>query len=264
MGPDFKAFAAPLLAAVFGAALIPGAALASGDVGEHVQTYWEHLDEYAQGVQRMNATLDDLVRQARAGKFDVSDVDGLIAVWEDVKVHGAIEVVATPLYPGVWQGIFALRKAAEQPSVEAVAAAAEQTSAALHEGLGALKFAAYRRDASAPQQSAAPAADDPIRAIEERLNRAVSEYQEGHAEDAKKLIHDAYFNYFEGIEGPLIEQDPQLVTGLEEDFNAVLPGLMTQGAPVSEVRQQVEVMLEKLHRAEELLAQAEADKGKVF
>lgn len=259
----FKAFTSPLFAAVIGALLLlPGAALANGDVGEHVKTYWLHMDDYAKGVERMNKALDGLVQEARNGKFDVSDVEGLIAVWEDVDVHGAIEVVAMPLYGPVWEGIAALRTAAEKKSpVTVVAAAAKQTSIALHEGLGALKLAAFRHDN--PETQAA-AEEDPMRVIGDRLERALAEYKDGRAADAKKLIHDAYFNYFEGVEGALIEQDASLVSSLEEGFNGALPGLISKGAPVEELRKQIEAMTVKLTRAEELLTKVKAAKTKVF
>ncbi|WP_404383769.1 hypothetical protein [Caenispirillum salinarum] len=256
-----------LIAAAVGALVLPAQAFADGEIGEHVQTYWKHMDEYAAGVDRMNSALDDLVAEAEAGAFDEADVDRLVEVWEDVKVHGAIEVVATPLYPPIWEGIYALRDAAaETASADAVASAAEQTSVALHEGLGALRLATYQHEIGEGPDLAgrgAPA-DDPIHAIEDRLSQAVAKYQEGHADDAKALIHDAYFNYFEGIEGALIEQDAALVTTLEEDFNGALPNLINRGASVEDIRGQVNAMMEKLHRAEDLLAKAENDKGDVF
>lgn len=258
----FRAFTSSFIAAAISAALLPGAALANGDVGEHVKTYWLHMDEYAKGVARMNKALDGLVQEARQGKFDVRDVDGLVEVWEDVDVHGAIEVVATPLYGPVWEGISALRGAAEKKApVKVVAAAAKQTSVALHEGLGALKLAAFRHEN--PETQAA-AEEDPIRAIGERLERVLAEYKDGRAADAKKLIHDAYFNHFEGIEGALIEQDASLVSSLEEDFNGALPGLISKGAPVEQVRKQIDAMTVKLGKAEELLAKTKASKAKVF
>ncbi len=262
MKSAYQAFKRPLIAAAFGAALLPATALANGDIGEHVKTYWQHMDEYAKGVERMDKALDGLVQEAKNGKFDDADVEGLIAVWEDVDVHGAIEVVAMPLYGPIWEGIFALREAAEQKApADAVAAAARQTSIAVHEGWGGLQLAAYLRE---NPEGAAVASDDPIHSIEDRLAQVLVEYQEGHADDARKLITDAYFNHFEGIEGALIEQDPKLVTSLEEDFNGKLPSLISKGAPAAEVKKQVDAMLEKLHVAEALLEKAKAGKSKVF
>ena len=266
MHAGFKAFTRPLTAAAFGLALLPGTALANGDVGAHVETYWNHMDEYAQGVERMKAALTDIAEQARNGAFDNADMDHLVdGVWEDVKVHGAIEVVATPLYPPIWEGIYDLRDAAESGApADTVAAASRRTVIALHEGLGALKLAAYQHDINDQQQAGGGGEEAPIPAIGQRLDRAVAEYRDGHGDDAKALIHDAYFNYFEGIEGALIEKDAALVSGLEEDFNGKLPSLISDGASVENIRAQVDTMMEKLHKAEDLLAEAESEKGEVF
>lgn len=145
MNSNFKTLNRSLIAAAFGATLLSMPAFADGDVGEHVETYWQHMEEYSADVDRMDRTLGELVVEAKKGEFDENDVDHLIEVWEEVKVHGAIEVVVTPLYPAIREGINAVRRAAAgEASPEVVEAAAKQTSTALHEGLGALRFATYQ------------------------------------------------------------------------------------------------------------------------
>lgn len=96
-----------------------------------------------------------------------------------------------------------------------------------------------------------------IERIETDLHEAVEAYEAGNPEEAKSIIKGTYLSNFEGIEGTLIEEDPELVESLEADFNEELPGLIDDGADVSEVREHVEDMESKLHEAEEILVNAE-------
>lgn len=96
-----------------------------------------------------------------------------------------------------------------------------------------------------------------IERIEADLHEAVEAYEAGNESDAKSIISNTYLSNFEGVEGALIENDPDLVEELEADFNERLPGLIDEGASVDEVRQKVESMEERLHEAEEILAAQE-------
>lgn len=93
-----------------------------------------------------------------------------------------------------------------------------------------------------------------IERIEGDLHEAVEAYEAGNGDEARSIIKQTYLSNFEGIEGTLIENDPDLVEELEADFNEDLPGLIEEEASVSEVREEVESMESKLHEAEEILA----------
>jgi|GEM_PF-1116237 len=104
----------------------------------------------------------------------------------------------------------------------------------------------------------------PVEMILEQLNSALEAYRKGDPAAAEALVLNAYFNIFEGLEGDLIERDPELVTQLELDFNAGLPTLFKEGAPDAEVQQQFEAMRSRLITAKRLLQQAEAERPPVF
>ena len=106
----------------------------------------------------------------------------------------------------------------------------------------------------------AEAAGDGVEAIERiesDLHEAVEAYEAGDSAKAKSLIKGTYLSNFEGIEGTLIESDPELVEELEGDFNEELPGLIEEEASVADVREQVEEMETKLESAEGILADQE-------
>lgn len=94
-----------------------------------------------------------------------------------------------------------------------------------------------------------------IERIEGDLHEAVEAYEAGNVEQATSIVEQTYLSNVEGIEGTLIENDPDLVEELEGDFNEKLPGLMEANASVSEVKETVESIAVKLDRAGEILAQ---------
>ena len=251
------------------ACLAPAPALAHGETGEHVQEFRKHMDDYAADVRKLEQKLDALAERAARGEDVAEDVQAFVKAWKAVKYHAAVEKVATPLYPAIWQAISGLRKAvkADQPA-EVVRARSEALAAVLHQGLGGLKLKARmaKSGQGAPTAAGKPSAgpEAELARIREELDHAVEEYADGRAEEAIQHIRDAYFNHFEGLEGGLIEQDPDLVVGLEEAFNAGLPGLVNGGAPVERVRSKVEAMKETLARAGGLLERAGEDHGEVF
>jgi hypothetical protein len=93
-----------------------------------------------------------------------------------------------------------------------------------------------------------------VERIETDLHEAVEAYENGDPAGAKSIIKQTYLSNFEGIEGTLIEERPELVETLEGDFNDDLPGLIEENASVSAVREKVVSMEERLHEAEEILA----------
>lgn len=88
-----------------------------------------------------------------------------------------------------------------------------------------------------------------VEAIKSDLDEVVEEYEAGESAEAKRIITQTYLNRFEGLEGPLIEERPELVEELEADFNEELPGLIDSNASVSEVESKVESMKTKLDTA---------------
>ncbi len=254
-------------AAALAALMTPAAAPAHGEAGEHVETYWQHLDTYENGVARLEKRL---ARITGDGVVTNKEVDAFVDAWEDVKVHAAIETRATPLYPAIWQGIYALRDAAKADDTRpaTVRRHAEATANALREGLGAVKYRAKTRGgekvADKHDESGETGVAGTFHRIEEQLHKAVEAYEQGDAEKARGLIQDAYFNNFESVEGGLIEQDPELVTRLEQAFNAGLPGLISDGAAAERVHERLEEMETALHRAEKLLKQADKGDKEVF
>lgn len=104
----------------------------------------------------------------------------------------------------------------------------------------------------------------PVDAILHQLQSAVDAYAEGEHKRAQTLVQGAYMNIFEGLEGDLIEKEPELVSQLELDFNAGLPMLFQENASMKEVRTQLEAMRQRLHRAKGILADVEANRSSVF
>jgi hypothetical protein len=256
------------LSLVFVCSLIaPSLAGAHGEPGEHVDEFEEHLDDYHQEVEQLGSLIERVVEEYAADKDAAAVIDSFVESWEDVGVHLVIETKATPLYPSIWQGIVGLREAVsnEAPASE-VRAAAKRLRTALWEGMGGVRLAAAKPElASAGGRHHGDASVlDIIHGIEHDLEHAVEDYAGGEVAEAKELIMQTYLNRFEGLEGELIEQDPKLVTTLEEDFNAGLPMLMDEGAPVEEVTAKLEEMKEALERGEQLLMQADTGKSKVF
>lgn len=264
------------IATLAGAALLPGPALATGVAGDHVQKFEQHIDDYEAGVGKLATELDEVVARYKAGGDTDAAIAEFIQTWEGVKYHGAVETVATPMYSPIWQGINGLRTAINQDAgLEAVRERKAQLLAALHQGLGALK---YKARAGSSEGNAGGGGDHghaeehhgdegvhgTMERIRDLLDRTVSAYADGDSDKATGLIQEAYFQNFEGLEGGLIEADPDLVTRLEEAFNAELPGLIQKEAPVDDVRAKVDAMKERLEGAEKVLEARKDEKGKVF
>lgn len=113
-------------------------------------------------------------------------------------------------------------------------------------------------------RAVAAEAMNPVDQILQQLQSAVTHYGAGDAKQAEKIVYAAYMTIFEGLEGELIERDPDLVSQLELDFNAGLPMLFKQGAPLAEVQKQYDSMEKNLKIAKKLLAEAEAERSSVF
>lgn len=247
-----------------------GGAQAHGDAGEHVENFEQHLSIYGSNVQQLGQEIDSVTAAYADGDAVVERVDALVQQWEQVKFHAAVETVAPPLYPPIWAAIGRFESAIkEDADASVVRQRADAIQAALNQGLGGLKYAAKVGDADPAgddghshadeHDHAGDSSQDPVGTIMAALDKSVSLYKQNKPGKAKELIQKTYLQRFEMLEGDLIEQDPELVSNLEQAFNATLPNLMTDGAPAGEIRAQVDAMDSKLERARVLLDQAGAD-----
>jgi hypothetical protein len=244
-------------------------ARAHGEVDEEeLASFQEHLDDYRQDVSVLVGEVDAIVAAHAAGQDLAGRVPDLIEQWEDVGVHAVIETHATPLYPGVWQGVVALQQAVESDqSTEAVAAAGERLKAALWQGLGAVRLAASQvgtEGAAVVTETSPASGPETVRQIMADLDQAVAAYRADDLARAEALIHETYMTRFEGLEGDLIAHDPDLVTDLERDFNATLPLQMQEGAPLEEIQATVRSMKAQLETASDILASVERSRSEVF
>lgn len=247
-----------------------GTAYATGNIPENIeQTFAKHISTYEAEIQRLSNEVDAIAAAYAAGKPVMDRVKALVPKWEHVAFHGAVETVATPLYPPIWAAIgqftAAIKSGADPAKVQQKA---DALKAALNQGLGALKYAAHHMKAKASHSGAQGQpeshSEQPVQAIIDALHHVVELYEHGKSEQALELISNTYLQRFEMLEGTLITQDPELVAALEMAFNATLPNLIKEGAPVSEVRAQVAAMVKKLERARELLEKAESEEVQVF
>ncbi|MDY6779948.1 MAG: PGF-CTERM sorting domain-containing protein [Halobacteria archaeon] len=103
-----------------------------------------------------------------------------------------------------------------------------------------------------------------ISKIKSNLDKVVQEYEEGENAEAKKIISNTYLTMFEGIEGPLIEERPELVEELEKAFNKELPSLIDNNASIKKVEAKVNGMKQKLDEAAKVLNQKTEETEDVF
>ena len=104
------------------------------------------------------------------------------------------------------------------------------------------------------EDAASPAhAVEQIGEVRELLGQALKEYREGNAEEAERLVGDAYLEHFEDVEHPLEERDRELMEELEVLISTTIRSEIKKGAPVAEVEKLVGQANEKLDEAERLL-----------
>ncbi|MDX1695007.1 MAG: hypothetical protein R3208_14675 [Ketobacteraceae bacterium] len=137
------------------------------------------------------------------------------------------------------------------------------------QALGAVKLASQYQErgllAKVKTTEEAPGTmTETLDVVKQRLDRVVAKYAEKLPDEATEIVHETYLNLFEGVEGPLIEQNADLVSDLEKDFNVTLPKALKNGSSVDEVRKVVNAMHTKLDKAKALLAKAEKSKKEVF
>ena len=268
MKPTLPFFSAVLLALTGGGT--PVEVAAHGELDEvQLAEFHLYLDDFRDEVNDLVAEVEPIVQAQVAGEDAGPMIEAFIEHWEEVDVHGAIETRATVTYPTVWQANVSLQLAVAADRSDAdVAAAGEFVKAALWQGFGAVRLAASQVTSGTGTAAATtdPPASGPetVEQILADLDAAVAAYQAGNLQRAEQLIHQTYMTRFEGLEGDLIEQDPELVSSLEKDFNANLPLLMQQGADRARVQAQLEAMTRQLETASQLLEQVERERSEVF
>lgn len=139
----------PLLIAglLAGALLLPAGAAAHGDAGEHVEEFREHMDDYAAEIRSLVDEVEAVVRDYGDGNRAEEAVNRLVESWEEAEYHEAVEEVASPLYPPIWQAINGLRQAVDEGAEAAeVRERADRLIAAFHEGMGGLRLEAAEDD----------------------------------------------------------------------------------------------------------------------
>ncbi len=249
---------------------VPSATLATGKQAKHLADFQNHIEAYTADVRQLSQKLHTIAECYSQGKAVDAKVKAFVKAWQSVKYHMAVEKRATPLYPPIWQAIGTLQRAVKKDKApEVVRERSERIVTALYEGLGGVKLKAHlvkaeERGEGNHGEVSSGGPEAAFEVIRKRFDRALAAYSEGNADKARAIIQKAYLERFEGLEGMLIEQDPELVTRLEEAFNAELPGLIDSGAPVKRVRGKIKVMKESLDRAETLYRKADRAEGEVF
>ena len=137
-----------------------------------------------------------------------------------------------------------------------------------HEGTLVKKsgIADYKSWADAMDEGNSPWSDkeNELLVADADLEQAVAAYEANELARAEGLIHQTYMSRFEGLEGDLIERNPELVSSLERDFNATLPLLMQQRAGSEEVQATLRSMTERLETAGAILESVEQTRPEVF
>ncbi|RQW61244.1 FTR1 family iron permease [Vibrio viridaestus] len=94
-----------------------------------------------------------------------------------------------------------------------------------------------------------------VNELTQRLDKVVSLYKNGHQQEAKTTVQMAYFEVFEGIEGPIrINYSQQYSYKLEAQFGDIRKAI-TQGNSVPDVENKVSALQDELNTLPEKLAE---------
>ena len=269
MATTLKKINAFVFASAVTFSMFSGNTMANGVISDHVNNLQAHIGEYTEEVHWLESRFGSVVDAYEKNGKGV-DTSVLIDYWEEVDVHSAIETQYVPIYASIWQGIYGIKMAIDNgKDIAEVRAEQEKLNQALWQALGAVKLASqYQKQgliAKVQTTEVEPTtAPEVIDDIKKRLERVVAKSAEQLTEAATTLVHDAYLQRFEGIEGALIELDASLVEDLEKDFNVTLPQAIASNKGVDEVRSVVKAMGVKLDRARVLLVEAEKSRKDVF
>jgi len=109
-------------------------------------------------------------------------------------------------------------------------------------------------DDESEEESATPAeAVVEIDEIKRMLATAVDQVRSGDADAAEKTVGDAYLEHFEKVEGPLGEEDHDLMEELEEAVSTDLRNDIKDGKSAEEIEAAVDDIETNLDRAVVLL-----------
>ena len=85
------------------------------------------------------------------------------------------------------------------------------------------------------------------------LNTSVDQVREGDTEAAEETVGDAYLEHFEHVEGPLGENDHELMEELEEAISTTLRNEIKDGKGADEIETTKDAIDANLDKAVELL-----------
>lgn len=88
-----------------------------------------------------------------------------------------------------------------------------------------------------------------IAKINELLDQAAEEYEEGNAQRARALTLEAYLENYENIEGDIKEDDPELMEKIEIDMRVNLVKMIDDGRPIDEIKAHISMIKTDLQTA---------------
>ena len=106
---------------------------------------------------------------------------------------------------------------------------------------------------TAAEQSSPSAAIAEVGKTKAGLDKAVSQLRGGDKKAAEETVAETYLQHFEKVEGPLGKVDPELNEKLEEAISGDLRARIRNGAPVAQVKKQVDQVKTDLDTAAEKL-----------
>lgn len=110
-----------------------------------------------------------------------------------------------------------------------------------------------KSSSSTAEQSTPTVAIAEIGKTKAGLDRAVSELRGGDKKAAEETVSETYLQHFEKVEGPLGKVDAELNEKLEEAISGDLRTRIRNGAPVAQVKKQVDQVKADLDSAAEKL-----------
>ena len=89
--------------------------------------------------------------------------------------------------------------------------------------------------------------------IRELLEQSRTKYAEGDIEEAKRLAMKAYIDNYEYLEDPVEEQNEELNDELEIMLREELQALMRNNAPLEQVEEKIDAILERITMVEAIV-----------
>ena len=260
------------LISAFSFGLIMNAALADGEVGDHVNDLQSHLSIYEEEVNWLIDRVNEMVNTYDTQGSEAAGTDALIEHWEAVDFHAAIELNYIQIYASIWQGLYGVKSAIDsQTTITNVTEEKGSLEKALWQALGAVKLAArYQQEgligSELITESNILSPTETVDEIKASLDRSVAKFAERLPDEAVDIVLNAYLELFEGLEGDLIAQDANLVEDLEKDFNVNLPQALQSNtnASLEQVRSVVDLMKGKLDQSRSILETIESNRRDVF